>query len=230
MYALNKTLLWLSSAISLTLAAEAWALSVNGSAALTSDYVWRGTSQTRGDPAVQGSLKLSTDSGWYASVWGSNVEFDGADANTEWDITAGWSGALNPDWSLDLNSIYYRYPSTSPHLNWIEFGGTVTWKQNYWLSAWWSDDVMASDENGAYLQLGGRTYFNSLWRFEGLLGYYWLDHSYANSYGHAQLSLIRSITPNLEWRTSFHTTDSTAKSLFPDQGGERLEVALQFSF
>ncbi len=41
----------------------------SGSAALTSDYVWRGSSQSDGDPAVQAGAKVSIPSGWYASVW-----------------------------------------------------------------------------------------------------------------------------------------------------------------
>lgn len=222
---------WLAgAAIGLALGTEALAVTLSGTAALTSDYVWRGSSQTRGDPAVQGSLKVTGDSGWYASIWGSNVEFDSSDASSEWDITTGWSGSLNDDWAIDLNSIYYRYPSTKYSLNWIEFGGTLTWKQNYWASAWWSDDTMGSNEQGTYFQLGMKQPLWERWRFEGVLGHYWLDKAYADSYSHAQFSLVRTLTPALELRTTLHTTDATARNLFPDQAGERLEVALQFSF
>ena len=51
------------------------AAAVEGTATLTSDYVWRGSSQSDGDPAVQAGLKLSAGTGWYASAWGSGVSF-----------------------------------------------------------------------------------------------------------------------------------------------------------
>ncbi|KAG0750580.1 hypothetical protein G6F24_015099 [Rhizopus arrhizus] len=65
---------------------------VSGSAALTSDYVWRGSSQSAGDPAVQAGAKAAIASGWYASVWGSNVSFRPDNgARSEFDLVAGWS-------------------------------------------------------------------------------------------------------------------------------------------
>jgi uncharacterized protein (TIGR02001 family) len=63
---------------------------VTGNATLTSDYVWRGTSQTMGDPAVQAGVKLAADNGLYASVWGSNVEFaPGLHASSEFEFLVG---------------------------------------------------------------------------------------------------------------------------------------------
>ena len=49
------------------------AAAVEGNATLTSDYVWRGSSQSDGDPAAQAGVKLGTATGWYASEWGSGV-------------------------------------------------------------------------------------------------------------------------------------------------------------
>lgn len=44
---------------------------------LTSDYVARGISQTRSRPALQGGLEWKTDTGLFAGLWGSNVDFGG---------------------------------------------------------------------------------------------------------------------------------------------------------
>ena len=41
----------------------------------TSDYDFRGVSQTGKDPALQLSLDYAFDSGFYAGLWGSNVDF-----------------------------------------------------------------------------------------------------------------------------------------------------------
>ena len=59
---------------SLTTAASA---EFSGNVALTTDYVWRGVSQTDEGPAVQGGFDYEHESGFSAGVWGSNVDFDG---------------------------------------------------------------------------------------------------------------------------------------------------------
>ena len=54
--------------------AESKALTINGSATLTSDYRYRGISQTDKDFAVQGGLTVSHTSGAYVGIWGSSVD------------------------------------------------------------------------------------------------------------------------------------------------------------
>ena len=79
----------------------------------TSDYIFRGISQTSNEPALQGGA----DIGWgilYAGVWASMVDFDEAPpANAEVD----WYGGIKPTWNsplgtmnLDFGVIYYSYP------------------------------------------------------------------------------------------------------------------------
>lgn len=80
---------------------------VSGTVALTSDYRFRGISQTDIAPAIQPSLQLDTSSGLFAGVWGSNVaEFNGA--TTEIDLTAGWAGTLaGLDTSVGVLAYFY---------------------------------------------------------------------------------------------------------------------------
>ena len=81
-----------------------WALNAD----VTSDYVFRGVSQTgRYDPAVQGGLDLGYGIA-YAGTWASNVKFgDGTDA--EVDLYGGIKPKLGPV-QLDLGAVYYAYP------------------------------------------------------------------------------------------------------------------------
>ncbi|HPW14053.1 MAG TPA: TorF family putative porin, partial [Thermomonas sp.] len=74
--------------IGIGLAADASAADLSGNATLTTDYVWRGSTQTQGDPAVQAGFKVSGASGLYASAWGSNVKFaPETHASSELDFT-----------------------------------------------------------------------------------------------------------------------------------------------
>lgn len=76
------------------------AASLTGNVALTSDYLFRGISQTDEGPAVQGGFTLSGESGFYLSTWGSNIKF--GEGSMELDILAGWTGALNDSWNVDV--------------------------------------------------------------------------------------------------------------------------------
>jgi len=209
----------------------AGASTVSGNLGFTSDYVWRGTTQTQGDFAAQAGLKWAADNGVYASAWGSNVEFaPDTGASSELDLVLGWSGNLSPDWALDANLTHYGYPSTRVDLDWTELDGTLTWKQNYWLQLGWSNDVMASDAHGTCAQVGARLPLGERFRIEAALGHYWLDDAYGDSYSHGQLGVVWAIRAPLELRLTAHDTDHAAERLFPGLAGSRVEAALQTSF
>ena len=215
----------------LAMASTTHAATFNGSGALTTDYVWRGTTQTQGDPAVQAGFKATADNGVYGAVWGSNVEFaPETRASSEFDLAVGWGGTLSDDWALDLNLTHYRYPSTTVELDWTEAIGTLTWKQNYWAQLGYSTEALATDDAGAYAQLGAKFPLNDQLRVEAAAGYYWLDDVYDDSYAHAQLGAVWAFKAPFELRVTAHATDNSAKRLFPGLAGSRVEAALQAAF
>lgn len=219
----------LAASLVLCVSSTASAVDVNANAALTSDYVWRGSSQTLEQPAVQAGFKLATESGWYASAWGSNVDFGAAaGANSEFDLVGGWSGALAADWALDVNLTHYRYPASNLPLNWTELDATLTWK-NTWLLVGHSNDALASGANGTYMQLGAKWPLADRFRIEGVLAHYALS-AYDDGYAHASLSAVWTVRTPFELRLTAHATDSAAKDIFPGLAGSRIEAAVQASF
>jgi uncharacterized protein (TIGR02001 family) len=78
--------------------------------ALATEYVFRGTSQTSEDPAIQGGFD-ATCGLFYAGVWASNVEF-GTDASIEIDYYAGIKPKTGRI-SWDIGLIAYTYPGAS---------------------------------------------------------------------------------------------------------------------
>lgn len=87
------------------------------------DYSFRGISQTGEDPALQGGFDYAADSGIYAGVWGSNVDF-GDDAQLEIDYYGGYAGEVGAV-SYDVGFIYYSYPGTAADLNFVEAVGSA---------------------------------------------------------------------------------------------------------
>ncbi len=82
-----------------------------------SEYSFRGLSQSDEHPALQGSIDWNHDSGFYAGVWGSNVDFnDDDEASVEADLYAGYSGEID-GFTYDLGAIYYAYPGADSDLD-----------------------------------------------------------------------------------------------------------------
>ena len=91
-------------------------LEVSANVALTSNYVWRGMSQTGGSPATQGGIDLAYGN-VYAGVWGSALQ--GGQASSEFDIYAGYASSID-NFSYDIGLIQYMYPNNTTAANFSE--------------------------------------------------------------------------------------------------------------
>ena len=87
---------------------------ISANVALTSDYRFRGISQSDESAAIQGGFDAEFGPGFYIGTWGSSVDFDsneGYDGSLELDYYAGWSSAIgDTDFGIDVGYIYYDYP------------------------------------------------------------------------------------------------------------------------
>ncbi len=111
----NKKLLTAALATSLFAGATAVQadMEISANVALTSDYKFRGISQSNEDIAIQGGFDLGFDNGIYLGTWGSSVDFDSTDGfngSLELDLYAGWAGDITDNVSVDVGYMYYGYP------------------------------------------------------------------------------------------------------------------------
>ena len=110
---------------------EAKAITLSGSAAIVSDYRFRGISQTDKNFAVQAGLTASHESGVYVGVWGSSIDdYVAAGGDQEIDLMAGFKKSIG-DTTVDVGAIYYFYPGAEQLLpgynsDFAEFYGSVT--------------------------------------------------------------------------------------------------------
>lgn len=92
---------------------ETKAFTVSGSAAVVSDYRFRGISQTDKNFAVQGGITVSHESGLYAGVWGSSIDdYVATFSDQEIDLIAGFKKTVG-DTTLDVGATYYYYPGSA---------------------------------------------------------------------------------------------------------------------
>lgn len=81
-----------------------------------SDYRYRGISQTRLKPAVQGGVDWSGPGGFYLGAWASTVKWikdAEGDAGFELDLYGGFKGEISKDLAFDVGVLAYVYPSAS---------------------------------------------------------------------------------------------------------------------
>ncbi len=92
--------------------------SVSGTVGVTSNYMFRGISQSDGEPALQAGVTVAHESGFYAGFWGSNIDFNDGffsgkeAAELELDLFVGYGFELDENTKLDLNFTYYAYPGS----------------------------------------------------------------------------------------------------------------------
>ena len=85
--------------------------SVTGGVTLVSDYRFRGISFSDEDPAIQGTLTLNHESGFYVGTWASSIEDTPTFGHTEVDLYAGWAKEFSPGTTFDVGVTYYVYPN-----------------------------------------------------------------------------------------------------------------------
>ena len=113
---MKKTALTLAMGLMVSGAANA-ALEANIGA--TSNYLWRGDTQSSDDAAISGGLDYSHETGAYAGIWTSSLGGSGS----EIDYYAGFAGETESV-GYDLGYIYYSYTEGAD--DFAEVYGNVT--------------------------------------------------------------------------------------------------------
>jgi len=128
---------------------------ITGTVTATSDYNWRGVTQSSQNPAIQGSIDYAHDSGFYAGVWGSTIDFGDEfdDADIEVDLYVGFAGGDTFAWDVGL--VWYTYPgSNGDALDFPEVYASLGYK---WIEGKisYSSNFFGISEQAWYYELNG---------------------------------------------------------------------------
>lgn len=207
--------------------------SVEGNVDLVSDYVFRGISQSNRDPALQAGVTVSHSIGFYAGIWGSNVDFDtpGDGISTEIDYSLGWAGALGGGMGYDLSVVRYTYPGANSgyDISYNEFLGKLTFAdEKFFLLLGHANDYARSGEAATYVQAGTDWPLGeSGWTLSASAGHYDLSKVYGKSYQDYLLGLGRSFGP-VDVKLSYVTTSGASEDIAPRKW-TRGRLVAQFS-
>ena len=126
----------------------------------TSDYVFRGISQTDLDPALQGGLDYSFgDTGLYVGAWASNVDFADSDGpDVELDYYIGWNHDLSDTLNLDLQVVRYSYMGEQDaygNIDYNEVIGALAYDEMLTFTVAYANDYANEGFSSLYYNLGG---------------------------------------------------------------------------
>lgn len=131
--------------------------SISGNVALTTDYVFRGVTQSGSDAAVSGGFDY-TNGIFYAGTWASSVGFSNG---TELDLYAGVTPTVGP-FSLDLGVLGYFYPGAADdgtEFDYYELLGSASVSPTETLSiggaVYYSPEFFGETGEGLYLEING---------------------------------------------------------------------------
>ncbi|MGK0266223.1 MAG: hypothetical protein ACI82N_000467 [Maricaulis sp.] len=204
--------------LSTTAAAAVSAQSIEGNVALSTNYIYRGISQTDDGPAISGGFDYAAESGLYAGVWASSVDF-GDDTTMEMDVYGGYAFTAG-SWDLDFGALYYGYPD-SPSA-----GGD----QNFWELyagvghalgplAWdakvsWSPDFYMESGPATYIETGLGYEFAAGVSVDARMAASRFDDFPGADYEDYQLGISGTMFENVGWDLRYHALSDDGDDSF----------------
>ena len=183
---------------------------ISYNAAITSDYRYRGLSQTRFDPALQGGVDyVHGPTGLYVGTWLSTIKWTkdaGGDGSIEWDVYGGKRGQLTGNLSYDIGGLYYWYPSNdlNPRANTFELYARLGFGPAYVKYSHATTNLFgtANSKRSGYLDLGA-----DIDVYQGIVlnlhaGRQEVNHNSAASYTDYKVGLSKDFGPatvSLAW-------------------------------
>ena len=206
----------------------------------TTDYRYRGISQSRLKPAVQGGIDYADKSGFYVGAWGSSIKWvkdAGGDTNMELDLYAGYKGAVG-DVAYDVGFLRYEYPSNklAVSANTNEVYGAVTMgpatlKYSHAVSNLFG---FADSKNSYYVDLSGTFDLGNGFSLVPHVGYQSVKNNGAYSYSDYSVTLGKDLGNGLSVSAAVVGTDAD-KAMYVTPAGKftgktGVVVGLKYAF
>jgi uncharacterized protein (TIGR02001 family) len=195
-------------------------LALTGAAWLTTDYLFRGVSQTSNSPAAQVEFDV-TYGIFYGYVWGSNIDY--ADS-----IELDYGLGITPKWgpvTFNIAGLAYTYPGFNDQLAYFELKTGASWTTGNWawsVNNYWSPNNFQAFGNSDAIEGSlGYNFTNKLWNFftpsiSGGVGYQYYeivadDYTYWNV-GFTLGFLDRWSADVRYWDTTYDETECAIQS------------------
>jgi uncharacterized protein (TIGR02001 family) len=212
----------------------------SGSIGGTTDFVFRGLSLTRGQPAAQVSFDVEFPREFYVGAFAATADpKDYPSPDWEMDVWAGRYWRLSENWSSDLRLSQYTYPNDPRRVSYnrTELTGTLGFRNQVFIAAIYSPNTKAVGSSSGYeegnvwaVELSGRHPFNDRYAISAGIGHYGLEEIYHDTYNYWNVTLSAIFTP-FELQLAYLGVDNRAARHFePDSVGDRVALTALWRF
>ena len=204
-----------------------------------SDYRYRGLSQSRLKPALQGGVDYADKSGFYVGAWGSSIKWikdGGGDSSVEVDVYGGYKGAAG-DVAYDVGFLHYQYPNNkfAVSANTNEVYGAVTYglftaKYSHAISNLFG---VPDSKNSYYLDLSANFDLGSGFTLTPHVGRQSVKNSPASSYNDYSITLGKDLGNGLSASAMLVDTNAVVDTTLnggKDTAKSGLVVGLKYAF
>jgi uncharacterized protein (TIGR02001 family) len=198
--------------------APEWTFPAN--VALTSDYIFRGLTQTDENPALQAGIEVDHASGFYFGTWASNIRWlhkyvQAASADVEVDVYAGYRARDSDALGLDVGLYSYYYPGDYPSPGYtlpytteayvaLSYG-IATLKYSH---AFTNLFGFADTQHSGYLDLCANWEFVPTWLLNAHVGRQQVQHFDAASYTGYKLGVTKNFDSGWSLAVAWVDTDA----------------------
>jgi uncharacterized protein (TIGR02001 family) len=210
---------------------------------VVTDYRYRGISQTRKQPALQGGFDYSNPNGIYIGSWASTIKWlkdFGATGTVELDVYGGYKGEIAKDFTYDVGLLAYIYPGNKlkPDANTTEIYGALTYgaftaKYSHSLTNTFGN---SDSKNSGYLDLSATFEVADGWSVAPHIGHQRIAGTYSSvgSYNDYSLTVskdFKGIVPSIalvgtDADKSFYSSGFNGKAL----GKTTLVLGVKYNF
>ena len=219
-------------------------LTPGGSLAVTSDYIYRGVSESGGDPAAQVDLHARTMGGTYFGVWSSTRDNDLEPyANADLEVYLGHRFDVTNNWGVTLEGRAHYYLGGNQPVNddYQQISATVSYLDRWTLSVtaipnavrYWYDRRLGRTPAWAADTAGQWLLFDGLF-LTGSAGYYYSTATgpgigAASGYAYGSVGLAYEFR---RWRVDvgYFATQDKARQLVPYPISNRVAGTLVWRF
>ena len=225
----------LGTALLVSLSGQATAADLSGYLSVTTDYVWRGVTQSDGDPAAQLGADLSLDGGFYFGIWGSTVDIANGPTrqrDTQVNYYAGYIADLGSRWSLGANVVAYTYPGTQGDVdyNYREYVLSANYDDRLWIEYAYSDDLYDSGQESHNYDIYFEYPIAEAWMIGGGGGYFDVSALAGSGFANWQVGVTRS-AGRIDVDLRYHDANRWVPIVSSeDRADARVALTIRFSF
>lgn len=196
------------------------AYSFSGNIEFTTDYVFRGESETvDGEvPAVKSSITWSHNSGWYAGLFGANNKFESApEITTVIGPYVGKSGKFyGGALKYNIFLFHYSYPNATQYNYselWVEVSKSIgRWDHKVEITPTLSDWFGVDDWQGVNYAFHPTFNLSKRTKISGTVGHQALSGPNAEGWTHWNIGVTYPVN-RLQFDLRYHDTDITSEHL-----------------